>query len=76
MIEERRWLTNVDYADVLGQFKFNFKHAAISRGESKPFLDWAFWRNACVRERLASEMHRLSGIHSSALRGGCASSAR
>jgi hypothetical protein len=38
-------LTDVDYADVHGQFKFNFKHAAISREDSKRFLDWAFWRD-------------------------------
>ena len=36
---------DVDYADVHGQFKFNFKHAAISRDDSKRFLDWAFWRD-------------------------------
>ena len=92
--EEGRMLPGVDYADVHGQFKFNFKHAAISRDDSKRFLDWAFWRDfeangpslyrmartllagwkrykdspdARVRERFASEMHRLSGIYSSAL---------
>src|SRR5437588_8181733 len=45
MQEEGRLLKGVDYADVHGQFKFNFKHAAISREDSKPFLDWAFWRD-------------------------------
>ena len=92
--EEGRMLPGVDYADVHGQFKFNFKHAAISRDDSKRFLDWAFWRDfeangpslyrmartllagwkrykdspdARVRERFASEMHRLSGIYSAAL---------
>jgi hypothetical protein len=45
MAEEGRLLKNVDYADVHGQFKFNFKHAAISREDSKRFLDWAFWRD-------------------------------
>ena len=45
MSEEGRMLRDVDYADVHGQFKFNFKHAAISRDESKRFLDWAFWRD-------------------------------
>jgi radical SAM superfamily enzyme YgiQ (UPF0313 family) len=44
MSEEGRML-NIDYADVHGQFKFNFKHAAISRDDSKRFLDWAFWRD-------------------------------
>jgi len=45
MTEEGRMLRDVDYADVHGQFKFNFKHAAISRDDSKRFLDWAFWRD-------------------------------
>jgi hypothetical protein len=45
MSEEGRLLKDVDYADVHGQFKFNFKHAAISREDSKRFLDWAFWRD-------------------------------
>ena len=45
MAEEGRLLTDVDYADVHGQFKFNFKHATISREDSKRFLDWAFWRD-------------------------------
>jgi radical SAM superfamily enzyme YgiQ (UPF0313 family) len=45
MEEEGRLLPDVDYADVHGQFKFNFKHAAISREDSKRFLDWAFWRD-------------------------------
>src|SRR5215472_7091336 len=67
MIEERRLLTNVDYADLLGQCQCNFKPAAIFREDSQPFLDWAFWRDACGREGFASEMHRLSGIDSSAL---------
>ncbi len=43
--DEGRMLSGVDYADVHGQFKFNFKHAAISRDESKRFLDLAFWRD-------------------------------
>ena len=45
MSAEGRMLTEIDYADVHGQFKFNFKHAAISREDSKRFLDWAFWRD-------------------------------
>jgi len=87
-------LLDVDWADIHGQYKFNFEHAAISRDDSKRFLDWAFWRDfelngpslyriaqtlltgwkrykdwpdARVRERFASEMHRLSGVYSSAL---------
>lgn len=41
MKNENRML-DVDLADIHGQFKFNFKHAAISREDSKRFLDWAF----------------------------------
>jgi radical SAM superfamily enzyme YgiQ (UPF0313 family) len=37
-----RMLPDVDYADIHGQYKFNFEHAAISRDDSKRFLDWAF----------------------------------
>lgn len=94
MEEEGRLLTDVDYADIHGQYKFNFRHAAISRDDSKRYLDWAFWHDferngpslyrmartllagwkrykdwpdARVRERFAGEMHRLSGVYSSAL---------
>ena len=35
---EGRLLPSVDLADTHGQFKFNFKHAAISRDESKTLL--------------------------------------
>lgn len=45
MREEGRLLEDVDPADVHGQFKFNFRHAAISRDDSKKFLDLAFWRD-------------------------------
>jgi radical SAM superfamily enzyme YgiQ (UPF0313 family) len=45
MAEQGRMLTDVDFADVHGQYKFNFRHAAISREDSKRFLDWAFWRD-------------------------------
>jgi radical SAM superfamily enzyme YgiQ (UPF0313 family) len=45
MSDERRLLSGIDFADVHGQFKFNFKHGAISREDSKRFLDWAFWRD-------------------------------
>jgi radical SAM superfamily enzyme YgiQ (UPF0313 family) len=41
MKEENR-LIDVDVADIHGQHKFNFKHPAISRDESKRLLDWAF----------------------------------
>ncbi|HUM05741.1 MAG TPA: radical SAM protein [Terriglobales bacterium] len=42
---EGRLLEGVDFADIHGQDKFNFRHAAISRDDSKRFLDWAFWRD-------------------------------
>jgi len=42
MQEEGRMLDGIDLADIHGQFKFNFEHAAISRDESKRLLDWAF----------------------------------
>jgi radical SAM superfamily enzyme YgiQ (UPF0313 family) len=39
---EGRLLEEVDYADMHGQFKFNFRHPAISREQSKELLDGAF----------------------------------
>lgn len=45
MAAEGRILEGIDPADVHGQFKFNFRHAAISRDDSKTFLDWAFQRD-------------------------------
>jgi radical SAM superfamily enzyme YgiQ (UPF0313 family) len=42
---EGRLLEEIDLADIHGQFKFNFRHAAISRDESKRFLDRAFRRD-------------------------------
>ncbi len=39
---EGRMLGDVDLADIHGQYKFNFRHAAITRDQSKQFLDWAF----------------------------------
>ncbi|HBY62672.1 MAG TPA: B12-binding domain-containing radical SAM protein, partial [Solibacterales bacterium] len=38
-------LIDVDLADIHGQDKFNFEHGAISREQSKHFLDWAFLRD-------------------------------
>jgi hypothetical protein len=35
-------LLDVDLADIHGQHKFNFEHAAISRDDSKKFLDYAW----------------------------------
>jgi radical SAM superfamily enzyme YgiQ (UPF0313 family) len=42
MSAQGRLLEDMDPADIHGQFKFNFRHAAISRDDSKEFLDWAF----------------------------------
>jgi len=44
MSEQGRML-DVNLADIHGQWKFNFKHEAISRDQSKKFLDWAFGRD-------------------------------
>jgi len=35
-------LLDVDLADIHGQYKFNFRHGAIDREDSKRFLDFAF----------------------------------
>ncbi len=42
MSEQGRMLDEVDLADMHGQHKFNFRHTAISREDSKRFLDRAF----------------------------------
>ena len=39
---EGRLLDDVEFADMHGQFKFNFRHPAISRDQSKELLDRAF----------------------------------
>ena len=56
MSAQGRMLTDVDFADVHGQYKFNFQHGAISRDDSKRFLDWAFWRDF---ERNGPSLYRL-----------------
>ena len=56
MAEQGRLLDEVDPADIHGQFKFNFRHAAISREDSKRFLDWAFWRDF---ERNGPSLYRM-----------------
>jgi radical SAM superfamily enzyme YgiQ (UPF0313 family) len=56
MKDQGRLLTDIEPADIHGQFKFNFKHAAISRDDSKRFLDWAFWRDF---ERNGPSLFRL-----------------
>jgi radical SAM superfamily enzyme YgiQ (UPF0313 family) len=42
MADQGRLLEDVDLADIHGQDRFNFQHAAISREESNKFLNWAF----------------------------------
>jgi radical SAM superfamily enzyme YgiQ (UPF0313 family) len=44
-MKEKGRLLDVDLADIHGQDRFNFRHAAISREESKHLLDWAFLRD-------------------------------
>ncbi|MCU0226109.1 MAG: cobalamin-dependent protein [Bryobacterales bacterium] len=41
-IQQEGRLLDVDLADIHGQYKFNFQHAAISRDASKHYLDEAF----------------------------------
>lgn len=45
MLAQGRMLEGIDVADMHGQDKFNFRHAAISRDDSKRWLDWAFRRD-------------------------------
>ncbi|MBS1875547.1 MAG: radical SAM protein [Acidobacteria bacterium] len=49
-------LIDVDLADIHGQYKFNFKHPAISRDQSKHFLDYAFNRDF---ERNGPSIYRI-----------------
>jgi len=56
MADQGRLLTNIDLADNHGQFKFNFLHNAISREDSKRFLDWAFRRDF---ERNGPSLYRM-----------------
>lgn len=58
MREQGRLLDGIDLADIHGQFKFNFRHAAISRDESKKFLDWAFQRDF---EQNGPSLYRMCG---------------
>ncbi len=57
MEAEGRLLEDVDPADIHGQYKFNFRHAAISRDDSKRFLDWAFRLDF---ERNGPSLYRMS----------------
>ena len=54
---EGRLLEGIDLADIHGQFKFNFRHAAISRDQSKVLLDRAFTLDY---ERNGPSLYRLS----------------
>jgi hypothetical protein len=45
MSAQGRMLPGVDFADIHGQDRFNFQHAALSRDESKRWLDFAFRRD-------------------------------
>jgi radical SAM superfamily enzyme YgiQ (UPF0313 family) len=56
MQEQGRMLEGVDLADIHGQGQFNFQHAAISRQDSKRFLDWAFRRDF---ERNGPSIYRI-----------------
>ncbi len=56
MSNQGRMLTDVNFADAHGQYKFNFRHHAISREDSKRFLDWAFWRDF---ERNGPSLYRM-----------------
>ena len=56
MADQGRLLTNIDLADTHGQHKFNFRHNAISREDSKRFLDWAFRRDF---ERNGPSLYRM-----------------
>lgn len=54
--EQGRLLNDIEMADIHGQYKFNFQHTAISRDDSKRFLDWAFWRDF---ERNGPSLYRM-----------------
>ncbi len=56
MTEQGRMLSGINLADIHGQYKFNFRHEAISRDDSKRFLDWAFWRDF---ERNGPSLYRM-----------------
>ena len=56
MSEQGRMLEGVNLADIHGQDRFNFSHAAISREDSKRLLDWAFRRDF---ERNGPSIYRI-----------------
>src|SRR5690349_6572595 len=55
-MQEKRLLLDVDLADIHGQHKFNFQHAAISRDDSNRFLEAAFARDF---ERNGPSLYRI-----------------
>ncbi len=57
MRDQGRMLRDVDLADIHGQDRFNFEHAAISREDSKRFLDSAFRRDF---ERNGPSLYRIA----------------
>lgn len=56
MTAQGRMLEGVELADIHGQDRFNFQHAAISREDSKRLLDWAFRRDF---ERNGPSIYRI-----------------
>jgi radical SAM superfamily enzyme YgiQ (UPF0313 family) len=56
MAERGLLLEDVDLADIHGQYRFNFRHPAISREDSQKFLDWAFRRDF---ERNGPSLYRI-----------------
>jgi radical SAM superfamily enzyme YgiQ (UPF0313 family) len=56
MTREGRMFEDVNLADIHGQHQFNFRHAAISREDSKRFLDGAFRRDY---ERNGPSIYRI-----------------
>ncbi len=56
MQDQGRLLPESELADIHGQFKFNFRHAALEREESKYWLDRAFLRDF---ERNGPSLYRI-----------------
>jgi hypothetical protein len=56
MQEQGRMLEGVELADIHGQHQFNFEHAAISKEDSKRWLDFAFRRDF---ERNGPSIYRI-----------------
>ena len=56
MTAQGRMLEGVELADIHGQHQFNFRHAAISKEDSKRFLDGAFRRDF---ERNGPSIYRI-----------------